>query len=154
MNTNCRLINGRAVCPPVQFITPRMWDQESDEYTIPHRSTSTSITIDSERTRVFTQPLVSDVAHGPLVTALDISITALVLALLLLLGWIAKRMMRYCARVRRRSRGLETVPKERFEMEPRQGLNPQRPSAPPPPPQARSLPEPPPRAPPARPRTE
>uniref|UniRef100_A0A8W8MMB8 Uncharacterized protein n=1 Tax=Magallana gigas TaxID=29159 RepID=A0A8W8MMB8_MAGGI len=128
MNTNCRLINGRAVCPPVQFITPRMWDQESDEYTIPHRSTSTSITIDT----------------------LDISITALVLALLLLLGWIAKRMMRHCARVRRRSRGLETVPKERFEMEPRQGLNPQRPSAPPPPPQARSLPEPPPRAPPAR----
>ena len=56
---------------------------------------------------------VSDVAHGPLVTALDISITALVLALLLLLGWIAKRMMRHCARVRRRSRGLETVPKER-----------------------------------------
>ncbi|XP_052691586.1 uncharacterized protein LOC128169495 [Crassostrea angulata] len=113
MNTNCRLINGRAVCPPVQFITPRMWDQESDE-------------------------------------SLDISITALVLALLLLLGWIAKRMMRHCARVRRRSRGLETVPKERFEIEPRQGLNPQRQSAPPPPPQARSLPEPPPRATPAR----
>eukprot|EP00105_Crassostrea_gigas_P039308 XP_019923456.1 PREDICTED: cbp/p300-interacting transactivator 4 [Crassostrea gigas] len=59
-------------------------------------------------------------------------------------------MMRHCARARRRSRGLETVPKERFEMEPRQGLNHQRPSAPPPPPQARSLPEPPPRAPPAR----
>nr|XP_034316473.1 uncharacterized protein LOC117685955 [Crassostrea gigas] len=113
MNTNCRLINGRAVCPPVQFLTPRMRGQESDE-------------------------------------SLDISITALVLALLLLLGWIAKRMMRYCARVRRRNRGLETVPKERFEMEPRQGHNPQRPSAQPPPPQARSLPEPPPRAPPAR----
>ncbi|XP_052694480.1 uncharacterized protein LOC128172768 [Crassostrea angulata] len=113
MNTNCRLINGRAVCPPVQFLTPRMRGQESDE-------------------------------------SLDISITALVLALLLLLGWIAKRMMRYCARVRRRNRGLGTVPKDSFEMEPRQGLNPQRPSAPPPPPQARSLPEPPPRAPPAR----
>uniref|UniRef100_K1QHW6 Uncharacterized protein n=1 Tax=Magallana gigas TaxID=29159 RepID=K1QHW6_MAGGI len=94
MDTNCRLINGRAVCPPVHFITPRMRDQESDEYTIPHRSTSSSITIDSERTRVLIQPL--------------------------------------------------------FEMEPRQGLNHQRPSAPPPPPQARSLPEPPPRAPPAR----
>ncbi|XP_052696081.1 uncharacterized protein LOC128174607 [Crassostrea angulata] len=115
MDTNCRLINGRAVCPPVHFITPRMRDQESDE-------------------------------------SLDISITSLVLALLLLLGWIAKRLMRHCTRVRRRSRGLETIPKECFEMEPRQGINqpPQRPTAPPPPPQARSLPEPPPRAPPAR----
>uniref|UniRef100_A0A8W8MTG7 Uncharacterized protein n=1 Tax=Magallana gigas TaxID=29159 RepID=A0A8W8MTG7_MAGGI len=65
MNTNCRLINGRAVCPPVQFITPRMWDQESDEYTIPHRSTSTSITIDSERTRVLTQPLYNRIGSGP-----------------------------------------------------------------------------------------
>uniref|UniRef100_A0A8W8ML42 Uncharacterized protein n=1 Tax=Magallana gigas TaxID=29159 RepID=A0A8W8ML42_MAGGI len=63
MNTNCRLINGRAVCPPVQFITPRIWDQESDEYTIPHRSTSTSITIDSERTRVLTQPLVTTLSR-------------------------------------------------------------------------------------------
>uniref|UniRef100_A0A8W8MMR5 Uncharacterized protein n=1 Tax=Magallana gigas TaxID=29159 RepID=A0A8W8MMR5_MAGGI len=130
MDTNCRLNNGRAVCPPVHFISPRMRDQESDEYTIPHRSTSTSITIDT----------------------LDISITSLVLALLLLLGWIAKRLMRHCTRVRRRSRGLETIPKERFEMEPRQRINPppQRPTAPPQPPQARFLPEPPPRAPPAR----
>uniref|UniRef100_A0A8W8MH61 Uncharacterized protein n=1 Tax=Magallana gigas TaxID=29159 RepID=A0A8W8MH61_MAGGI len=153
VNTNCRLINGRAVCPPVQFITPRMRDQESDEYTIPHRSTSTSITIDSERTRVLIQPLEHQSFSNQ---TLDISITSLVLALLLLLGWIAKRLMRHCTRVRRRSRGLETIPKECFEMEPRQGINqpPQRPTAPPPPPQARSLPEPPPRAPPARPRTE
>nr|XP_034315466.1 uncharacterized protein LOC117685255 [Crassostrea gigas] len=115
MDTNCRLNNGRAVCPPVHFISPRMRDQESDE-------------------------------------SLDISITSLVLALLLLLGWIAKRLMRHCTRVRRRSRGLETIPKERFEMEPRQRINPppQRPTAPPQPPQARFLPEPPPRAPPAR----
>uniref|UniRef100_A0A8W8MK51 Uncharacterized protein n=1 Tax=Magallana gigas TaxID=29159 RepID=A0A8W8MK51_MAGGI len=63
MDTNCRLINGRAVCPTVHFITPRMRDQESDEYTIPHRSTSTSITIDSERTRVLIQPLVTTLSR-------------------------------------------------------------------------------------------
>uniref|UniRef100_A0A8W8NUK8 Uncharacterized protein n=1 Tax=Magallana gigas TaxID=29159 RepID=A0A8W8NUK8_MAGGI len=31
MDTNCQLINGRVVCPPVNFVTPRMSDQESDE---------------------------------------------------------------------------------------------------------------------------
>uniref|UniRef100_A0A8W8MLG2 Uncharacterized protein n=1 Tax=Magallana gigas TaxID=29159 RepID=A0A8W8MLG2_MAGGI len=122
MNTNCRLINGRAVCPPVQFITPRMRDQESDEYTILHRSTSTSITIDSERTRVLTQPLVttlsrdqySIIGSGPPPPA-------------------------------------RVDSKEAYEtLHPRITPPPQRPTAPPPPPQARSLPEPPPRAPPAR----
>uniref|UniRef100_A0A8W8MPH7 Uncharacterized protein n=1 Tax=Magallana gigas TaxID=29159 RepID=A0A8W8MPH7_MAGGI len=44
-------------------------------------------------------------------TALEISIVLMVLALLLLLGWAAKKFIRRCTRVRRR--GLETIPKER-----------------------------------------
>ncbi|XP_065935918.1 uncharacterized protein [Magallana gigas] len=83
----CQLINGRAVCPPVNFVTPKMSDQESDE-------------------------------------TLEISIASLVLALLLLLGWAAKKFLRRCTRVRRR--GLETIPKERFEMETRPGTAPGR----------------------------
>uniref|UniRef100_A0A8W8MGR9 Uncharacterized protein n=1 Tax=Magallana gigas TaxID=29159 RepID=A0A8W8MGR9_MAGGI len=56
------------------------------------------------------------------VLSLEISIASLVLALLLLLGWAAKKFLRRCTRVRRR--GLETIPKERFEMETRPGTAP------------------------------
>nr|XP_034318621.1 uncharacterized protein LOC117686880 [Crassostrea gigas] len=57
----------------------------------------------------------------------EISVTSLVLALLLLLGWVIKTLFRRWARIRRRRRG-DTVPKETaMEMERRR--------QPPPPPQ-------------------
>uniref|UniRef100_A0A8W8MHB1 Uncharacterized protein n=1 Tax=Magallana gigas TaxID=29159 RepID=A0A8W8MHB1_MAGGI len=86
----------------------------------------------------------------------EISVTSLVLALLLLLGWVIKTLFRRWARIRRRRRG-DTVPKETaMEMERRRlqererGRQPLPPPQMGPPPRAAPCPAPPQMGPPPR----